>query len=177
MSSFMKIRFFLAFLIVIFLFGCSRSMKMDINIFLEGYNKNSEFVDLNVNNCSFTQENKMNTHYCRVDKNILLTLNSLPDGTIYRCTVAFDHSGKFNIFQDSVKSAISSFCNESIEESGKIMTDLKLIQKNLTNGYSVGKTTDWYIFNCESSENATVFIIRAKRYSPETNTSPTLKKH
>ena len=150
---------------------------MDINIFLEGFNKASEITDLSAEKCTFTTENKINTHYRRIDKNTLLTLTSLPDGTVYRCAVAYEHTGNFEIFDDSVKSAISSFCNKSIEESEKVIKDLKLIRKNLTNGYSISKATDWYTFNCESSENTTVFIIRAKKYSPETNTSPTLKKH
>ena len=150
---------------------------MDTNIFIEGFNKVSESIDLSADNCVFIRKKNENTHYCKINKSTLLTLTSLSDGTVYRCTVTFDHSGNFEIFKDSIKSAISSFCNENPEESVKIMSGLKLIKKNLTNGYSTGKTTDWYIFNCESSENATVFIIRAKKYSPESNTSPTLKKH
>ena len=176
-SGFMKIRIFSAFLVVIMLSACSRSSQMDFNIFLEGFNKASETVDLSAEDCVFSSENQENTHYCEVDKNTLLTLSSLPDGTVYRCTVTFEHKGNFDTFEDSIRSAVSSFCNESIEDSEEIIKNLKLIPKNLTNGYSVNKTTDWYSFNCESSKNATVFIIRAKKYSPETNTAPTLKEH
>jgi len=173
----MKIKFLAPFFALILLFGCSRSSEMDINGFLEGFNKASEAVDFLPSESVFKINNNMFTHYCRIDENTLLTLDSLPDGKIHRCCVSFKHSGNFEVFADALYASISSFCNEKDDTSQKIINNMKIYQKNLTDGFSSKYETDWYIFNCESSKDATVFIIRAKKYTPETNTSPTLKAH
>ncbi len=173
----MKIKVFIPFLALFLLFGCSRSSEMDINVFLQGFNKTSEFVDFQASESVFESNNGMTTHYCKINSNILLMLESLPDGKIHRCSVTFKHSGDFELFKDCLYASISSFCNEKSEIAQKILSDMKISQKNLTDGFSSEHETDWYIFNCESSKDATVFIIRAEKYTPETNTSPTLKNH
>ena len=173
----MKIKIFIPLLAVFLLFGCSRSSEMDINVFLEGFNKASEAVDFLPSESVFKINNNMFTHYCRIDENTLLTLDSLPDGKIHRCCVSFKHSGNFEVFADALSASISSFCNENDDAVKKIISDMKISKQNLTEGFSSRHETDWYIFNCESTKDATVFIIRAEKYTPETNTSPTLKEH
>ncbi len=169
----MKIKLFIVISALFFLFGCSKSPNIDINLFCNDFNKASEIIDISAEGSSLKLENNNATHYLKADKNVLLTLSSLPDGTIHRCTVTYNHSGNYDIFLDSIKASIVSFCNEEPEN---IINKLKL-NKNSTDGYSVKVTSDWHTFDIDVSKNTTVFIIRSKKYSPETNTSPTLKNH